>query len=41
MTTDREKAISFLRLFVENGASPGDMLGPDKLPRVFDMPGQI
>jgi hypothetical protein len=41
MTTDREKAISFLRLFVENGASPGDMLGPDKLPQVFGMPGQI
>ena len=42
MTTDKDKAISFLRLFVENRASPGDMLGPDKLPRgVFDMPGQL
>jgi hypothetical protein len=42
MTAHREKAISFLRLFVENGASPGDMLGPDTLPHhVFDMPGQI
>jgi hypothetical protein len=42
VTTDREKAISFLRLFVDDGASPGDMLGSDKLPRgVADMPGQL
>jgi hypothetical protein len=42
MTTDRQKAISVLRLFIENGASPGDMLGPEKLPRgVVESPGQL